>query len=64
MSFNSILVIVVMVALFAAMIGFITKEGGWQNGGCNGDCGSCGSRCAHPTDKDGTSDTHQNQDKD
>lgn len=53
MDLSSILVILCMVALFVLAILFIFKEGGWQGGGCNGNCGSCASGCStHPKKND------------
>ncbi len=49
MSLNSILVILAMIGLFILAIIWISKQGGWQSGGCNGNCGSCMSGCSsHP----------------
>lgn len=60
MTLNTILVTVGMIALFAAVIGFITKEGGWQDNGCNGNCSNCGSGCAQ---RPKSSDDNKTNDK-
>ena len=49
MTLNGILVILGLIAAFAAAMVIISKEGGWNNAGCHGDCANCGSGCAeHP----------------
>lgn len=45
MSLKSILIVVLLAAVFIVLISWISRMGGWQNGGCNGNCSSCQSRC-------------------
>ena len=42
---KSILVVVLLAAAFIVVIAWIAKQGGWQSGGCNGNCSSCQARC-------------------
>ena len=46
MSLNSILVLIGLIVFFTVAIALLAKNGGWQKGGCNGDCSSCASHCA------------------
>ena len=45
MALKSILVVVLLAAAFIVVIAWIAKQGGWQSGGCNGNCSSCQARC-------------------
>lgn len=46
MNLQSIIVILVLILAFAAAMGFINKNGGWNSeGGCHGNCADCHSRC-------------------
>lgn len=45
MSLKSVLVLLVLAAVFVALIAWIAKQGGWQGEGCNGNCTSCQARC-------------------
>lgn len=46
MNFQSILIILLLIAAFAGAMVFINKNGGWNSeGSCHGDCASCHSRC-------------------
>ena len=45
MTLSSILIILGLILVFVVLFAFILKQGGWQKGGCNGDCRSCTSEC-------------------
>lgn len=46
MTIRGIITILILVALFAAAVVFISKNGGWKGEeGCTGNCGSCAARC-------------------
>ena len=45
MTLSSILITLGLIVVFIGLFAFILKEGGWQKGGCNGDCSSCHSAC-------------------
>ncbi len=47
---KSILIVVVLIVVFVLAIRFIANHGGWQ-GGCNGNCASCGSHCSEEQKK-------------
>ena len=55
MSLQGILVLIVLIVLFALAVVWIARNGGWQNGGCHGDCAACHKRCeekpTHGTEK-------------
>lgn len=50
LSLRGIITLLVLAALFALAVVWISKNGGW-NGGCGGNCASCHSRCDHPEEK-------------
>lgn len=50
LTLRGIITILVLAALFALAVVFISKNGGWK-GGCGGDCASCHSHCDHPEQK-------------
>ncbi len=54
MTLNGILVLLGLVAFFAIAIVWISKQGGWQSGGCNGNCSSCMNGCSTHPKKDDT----------
>ena len=43
MNIQSILVLAGLVVFFVLAIAWISKNGGWQGGGCGGDCSHCAS---------------------
>ena len=46
MTIKSILIIIIMAALFAAAVVFIAQNGGWSSEkGCHGDCAKCHENC-------------------
>ncbi len=45
MTIQSVLVILVLVAVFAAAVVWISRNGGWQDGGCHGNCAECHKKC-------------------
>ena len=45
MSISSLMIILGLILVFVGLFSFILKEGGWQQGGCSGDCSSCHSDC-------------------
>ncbi len=45
MSIQSILVIVALVLVFALAVVWIARNGGWQDGGCHGNCAECQKKC-------------------
>ena len=47
MNIQSILVLAGLVVFFVLAIAWISKNGGWQSGGCGGDCARCRRDC-HP----------------
>ncbi|MBQ7859848.1 MAG: hypothetical protein IJ347_06945 [Faecalibacterium sp.] len=51
MTLRSILVLVLLIAVFSFLIWWIAQQGGWQ-GGCGGDCKNCGSKCDTPKPED------------
>ena len=46
MTLKSVLVLLGLIVVFTFLIAWISKQGGWQQGGCSGDCSKCQSRCA------------------
>jgi cobalamin synthase len=53
MSVQGIIVLLVLVALFSLAVVWISRNGGWQNGGCHGNCAECHSHCEEkPSQKD------------
>ncbi|MCI2046512.1 MAG: FeoB-associated Cys-rich membrane protein [Faecalibacterium sp.] len=51
MSVQGILVIIVLVVLFALAVVWISRNGGWQNEGCHGNCAECHKKCEEPEQK-------------
>lgn len=46
MTLTSVLIIVIMAALFALAVVFIARNGGWSSEkGCHGDCAKCHESC-------------------
>lgn len=45
MSLKSLLVLLIIIVVFALLIVWIAKQGGWQNEGCSGNCASCQAKC-------------------
>ena len=48
MNIQSILVLAGLVVFFVLASAWISKNGGWQSGGCGGDCSHCASHCDDP----------------
>ena len=46
----SVIIVVIIFVLLALAILFICQNGGWQ-GGCDGNCASCHSKCAEAEKK-------------
>lgn len=53
MNLQSIIVVIIMVALFALAVVWIAKNGGWQGGTCQGNCASCHKECSEKQSKSG-----------
>ena len=47
----TILVLAGLVVFFVLAIAWISKNGGWQSGGCGGNCASCHQHCENPEKK-------------
>ena len=55
LTLRGIITLVVLIALFALTVVWISRQGGWKGEGCGGNCASCHSRCENPHPKDKTS---------
>lgn len=51
LSIRGIITLLVLAALFAVAVIWISKQGGWKGEGCGGNCASCHGHCDHPEQK-------------
>lgn len=51
LTLRGIITLVVLVLLFALAVVWISKNGGWKDEGCHGNCSACHEHCEHPEKK-------------
>jgi hypothetical protein len=51
LSLRGIITLLILIALFALAVVWISKNGGWKGEGCGGNCASCHERCESASKK-------------
>ena len=51
LTFRGIITLLVLAAVFAGAVVWISKHDGWEGKGCGGNCSACHSRCNNPEQK-------------
>jgi hypothetical protein len=63
LSLRGIITLLILIALFALAVVWISKNGGWKGEGCGGNCASCHERCESASKKPAAQKQDQNQNK-
>lgn len=53
LTLRGIITLIILIALFAFAVVWISKNGGWKGEGCGGNCSACRERCESAGKKSG-----------